>query len=56
MMHGSMNIKLNSGNSHYHSFQNFSSSCLLANNEMIEIYRTIILTVFLQGFSIWFPQ
>jgi hypothetical protein len=56
MMHGSMNNKLNSGNSHYHSFQNVSSSFSVANNEMIEIYKTIILLVFLQGCLIWFPQ
>ena len=47
--HEGMKSRLNSRNSHYHSSHNFSSSCSLADNEMIEIYRTIILTVSCRG-------
>jgi hypothetical protein len=54
--HEEMKSRLNSGNSCFHLDQNFFSSCLLASNEMTEIYQTIILTVILQGCETWFSK
>jgi hypothetical protein len=45
--------RLNSGNSCYHSVQNFLSSRLLSKNVKIRIYKTIILTVVLYGCETW---
>ena len=43
--------KLKSGNAYYLSVQNLLSSNLLSKNLKIEVYRTIILLVFLYGFE-----
>ena len=45
--------RLMSGNACYRSVQNLLSSRLLSKNLKIEIYRNIILTVFLYGCETW---
>jgi hypothetical protein len=46
--------RLNTGNACYHSVQNLLSSCLLAKNLKIGIYKTIILPVVLYGCEAWY--
>jgi hypothetical protein len=45
--------RLNSGNSCYHSVQNFLSSRLLSKNLKIRMYKSIILLVVLYGRESW---
>jgi hypothetical protein len=45
--------RLKSGNACYHSVQNLMSSSLLSNNIKIKTYKTIILTVVLNGCETW---
>jgi hypothetical protein len=45
--------RLNLGSACYHSVQNFLSSYVLSQNVKIRIYRTIILTVVLNGCETW---
>jgi hypothetical protein len=45
--------RLNSGNACYHSLQNLLSSCLLSKNVKVRIYKTIILSVVLNGCETW---
>jgi hypothetical protein len=47
-----INIRLNSGNTCYHSVQNLLSSHLLSK-DLIKIYKTIILSLLLYGCEIW---
>jgi hypothetical protein len=47
---------LNSGNACYHSVQNLLSSDLLSKNLKIRIYKTIILTLVLNGYETWSPK
>jgi hypothetical protein len=46
-------IRLNSGNSCYHSVKNLLSSRLLSRNIKIRIYKNIILPVILYGCETW---
>jgi hypothetical protein len=45
--------RLNSDNACYHSVQNLLSSCLLAENIKIRLYKNIILPVALYGCENW---
>jgi hypothetical protein len=45
--------RLNSGNACYHSVQNLFSSRLLSKNIKIIIYKTLILSVLLNGCKTW---
>jgi hypothetical protein len=47
------NWRLNSGTACYHSVQNLLSSRLLSKNVQIRIYKTIILSVILNGCETW---
>ena len=47
--------RLQSVNACYHSVQNFLSSSFLPKIILIEIYRTVILPVFLYGCETWSP-
>ena len=51
-MQDEINSRL-SGNVCYHSVQNLLSSSLLSKNLKIKIYRTVILSVVLQGCETW---
>jgi hypothetical protein len=44
---------MNSGNTCYHSVQNFLSSHLLSRNIKIRVYKTIILLVVIYGCEAW---
>jgi hypothetical protein len=46
-------MKLNSGNTCYHSVQNLLSSCLIPKYIKIRIYRTIIFPMVLYGCETW---
>jgi hypothetical protein len=52
-IHEEMKSELNSGNASYHSVQSILFSRLLSRNVNAEIYRTIILPVFLYGCETW---
>jgi hypothetical protein len=45
--------RLNYGNAHYHSVQNFLSSHLLSKNVNVIIYKSITLPVVLYGCETW---
>ena len=53
-MRGAIKIKLNSANACYSSVQNILSSSLQSKNIKIKTYRTIILSVVLNGCHTWF--
>jgi hypothetical protein len=46
-------MRVNSGNTCYHSVQNLLFSCLLLKNVKIRINKTIILPVVLYGYETW---
>jgi hypothetical protein len=45
--------RLNSGNVCYHAVQNLLSSCLMAENVIIRIFRTVNLPMVLYGCETW---
>jgi hypothetical protein len=54
-IHEEIKIRLNSGNSCYHSVQNLSCFRFLSKSLKIKIYKTLILRVILYGCEIWLP-
>jgi hypothetical protein len=53
LIQGEIKRGLNSGNTCYHSVQNFLSSSLVSRNIKIKIYRTIILPMVSYGCETW---